>query len=862
MQEKGQVENWWQIPLQEVVSHFQTNLEGGLSQDRLTQSRVQYGYNELPEAKALSIWKIILSQFSNVIIWLLLAAIIVAAFFGEWIDSIAIAVIVILNGALGFLQEFKAEKSLAALRKMTEPKAKVIREGKMAIIPSRELVPGDIVLLEDGDHIPADGRVFASFSIATQEAALTGESQSVDKEERALPNVGNEISEMKNTLFMGTSIVRGRGKMIVTSIGLNTELGKIAAYLSEEKKTEPTPLQKKLNTLGNRLTWMCLAIIFMVLGGSLLRGFSFAESLLIGISLAVAAIPEGLPAVVTIALALGVRRMSDHHALVRRLPSVETLGCTTVICTDKTGTLTQNVMSVSKIWSEAGDDYQWILTIGTLCNNANLNQENAQGDPTEVALLVAAKELGLEKAQLEKEYILQAESPFDSEKKFMSVLRKKEERDYLFVKGALDVLLERSTTILIHGQEIPLTAEKRATIVQINEKWAAGALRVLAFAYGIAEEALVFVGMIGLLDPPRPEVKEAIASCQTAGIKIVMITGDHPITALAIGRDLNLVKEGDDLLMGRELEQISEEELTKRIRHITIYARTSAILKTKIVSAWKKTGEIIAMTGDGVNDAPAIKEADIGLSMGLKGTDVAREASDMVILDDNFATIVEAVKEGRGIYDNILKFVSYLLSCNIAELLIIFVSILFNMKDAEGAPFVALTALQLLWLNLVTDGLPAIALSMDPVDPQVMQRPPRRPESPILSLPLFAHLFCISLLIAGSGLVCSLYGLQTSRSLAYTMTFTILVVLELVRVQMVRAQYHMKLFSNPFVWFALASSFLLQLAVIYLPFLQRIFKTTPLGLTDWGIILGLSIAVYFLSAIVNKLFSNEKFTKN
>ncbi len=898
MNKKEQESNWGVVSKEEAALRLKTDLNQGLNNTEVLARQKKYGFNELPKKKQTSALSLFLSQFASVIIWLLIGAILIAAFLGEWVDTIAIAAIVFLNACLGFFQEYKAERSLEALQKLAEPKAHVIRDGKIETIAARELVLGDLVLLEEGDSIPADGRMIQASHFATQESLLTGESLPVDKTDAPLSSNEQEEIDRTNGVFMGTSVARGRGKMLVTATGLQTELGKIADLLQKEKKQQ-TPLQIKLNVLGNRLTWICLAIVLIVFGAGVWRGSSFGDSLLIAISLAVAAIPEGLPAVVTIALALGVRKMAKYNALVRRLPSVETLGCTTVICTDKTGTLTQNEMSVNLIWLQDGfvevqgvgyepsgtfeknqqrispkDDPEllWILTVATLCNHAELYQENGEwkirGDPTEAALLVAAKKAGLEKTNLETQFPLKEEFPFDSDRKLMSTVRAKEGEYLLFTKGALDAVLERSDKIMMKGKEVPLTDSLREQIQHVNTTLTDQALRVLAFAYrplGMQtsfeeslEQQLTFVGLIAMLDPLRPEVKQAIQVCHQAGIHIVMITGDHPNTAAAIGKELDLLTQDKRLIHGKDLEQLDEGSLKKQVEGISIYARTSARFKLMIVRAWKELGEIVAMTGDGVNDAPAIKEANIGLSMGLKGTDVAREASDIVILDDHFATIVHAIREGRGIFDNILKFVTYLITCNVAELLIIFASLIFDFRDAQGNPFVALTAVQLLWLNLVTDGLPAIALSMDPVDPRAMQRPPRKPDAPILSLRSFLHLFAISLVIALGGLIGCFYGLQTSPLLAYTMTFTILVVLELVIVQMVRAHYHMKMFSNRLVLIALASSFLLQLLVIYVPFLQTVFNTTPLGFLDWGIIATIGVAVYLLGTLINRLFDTRQ----
>jgi len=898
------VNTWWNQSPEDVCRNLKTDLHRGLSSVEAEKRLQEFGPNQLPEQKRVSPFALLISQFSSFIVWTLIVAAFVAGFLGEWIDATAIGVIVILNAFLGFFQEFRAEKSLAALRKMATPFSKVIRDGELQTLPSEKIVPGDLVLIEAGDRIPADGRVIQSIELSTQEAALTGESMPIHKIASSLEKPDLAVGDKKNMGFLGTVAVSGKGYLVVTETGLQTELGKIASLLQQGKE-EQTPLQIRLEELGHRLVWLCLGIVALVFALGFFRGTPLVENLLISISLAVAAIPEGLPAIVTIALSIGVRKMAKRNALVRRLPSVETLGCTTVICTDKTGTLTQNEMVVRSIWvnnsfmdvtgvgySPEGDfeinhvkinqqdipELIMALKIGTLCNGAELHQNHNQqkawsiaGDPTEGALLTVAGKANLFKQDLEKENPIITEIPFDSERKRMSMTRQTPDGSVLFIKGATDIILAHSESILLNGKIEPLTPERKKSILDANAYLASQALRVLAVGYrplpqdvkvdSSLEDKLILVGLIAMMDPPRPEVKKSIETCKKAGITPVMITGDHKETAIAVAKELKLMKEGAVALTGAELEQMDDQSLIDKVRNIAIYARTSAAHKLRIVHAWKSLGEVVAMTGDGVNDAPAIKEADIGVAMGITGTDVTKEASDMVILDDNFASIVNAVEEGRGIYDNIIKFVNYLMSSNIAELLVIFLGMFLGFRDPLGNPFVSLSAVQLLWLNLVTDGFPAIALGLDPVDPTAMDRPPRKSSDSIFPLRFAIQLLLTGFVIAVGTLAACHFGLRQSAELAQTMAFTTLVVLEIVRVQMVRSQYHMSILSNPFIIMALASSLLLQLLVVYTPFLQTVFGTVALNLTEWGVILTVAIAVWLFSSLINLLFKKPKLQK-
>lgn len=891
------IKNWWLQSKEDITRSFNTDSHQGLSESEAQKRLQEFGYNQLIEQPKVSALHLLLSQFSSVIVWVLIVAAIVAGVLGEWVDTLAIIMITILNALLGFFQEYRAERSLAALRKMVTPSSKVIRDGKLQTLPSKRIVPGDLVLIEAGDRIPADGRFIQSLGLSTQEAALTGESMPIHKTADPLEAYVLSVGDKKNMGFLGTVAVSGKGFMIITETGIQTELGKIASLLQQGSE-EQTPLQKRLQELGLRLVWICLGIVSLVFGLGYLKGTPLIENLLISISLAVAAIPEGLPAIVTIALSIGVHKMAKRNALVRRLPSVETLGCTTVICTDKTGTLTQNEMAVRSIFINnsfvdvTGTGYTpegnfeinhiqinpnhipellMALKIGVLCNSAELHQShnhlkiwNITGDPTEGALLSVAGKANLFKQDLEKENPLLSEIPFDSDRKRMSMARQTHKGPVLFIKGATDVILAHAESILLNGKIEPLSSEHKKTIMEANAYLASQALRVLAVGYRpisqnakidhSLEENLIIVGLIAMMDPPRPEVKKSIEICKNAGITTVMITGDHKETAIAVAKELNLLKKDSIVLTGIELEQMDDNHLRECLRKITIFARTSAAHKLRIVRAWKSLGEIVAMTGDGVNDAPALREANIGVAMGITGTDVTKEASDMVISDDNFASIVNAIEEGRGIYDNITKFVCYLASSNIAEIIVVLMGMLVGFTDFAGNPFVPLSAVQILWINFASDGLPAIALGVDPIGPRVMRHSPRKPSDSIISRYKALQLFLISIVIALGTLVACYFGMHQSGELAQTMAFTTLVVLELVAVQIIRSQYNTRFFSNPLIHAAITTSFLLQLFIIYTPFLQSMFNTVPLNTRDWGIIAAITFVVWILCSLINRLF--------
>lgn len=882
---------WWTLDVEEVSAALTTNPDKGLSASEVKKRYQFFGHNILPTKKRISAFAIFLRQFSSLIIWILLGALVISGLLQEWIDAISIGLIVLLNTLIGFLQEYGAEVSLESLKKLVRPTAKVIRDATVQIIPSKDLVPGDVIILEAGDKVSADGRVIEAISLATQEASLTGESVPVFKKVEKLEQIKLPIGDRSNMLFMGTIVVNGKGTMVVTETGRKTELGKIASFLKEEPE-EKTPLQIKFENLGKRLLIICALIIVLVILLGFVRNYDFLSIVLISMSLAVAAIPEGLPAVMTTALAVGVKKMVKRNALIRRLSSVETLGSTTVICTDKTGTLTQNEMVVTSIWVNnmfvelTGVGYEpqgefrtnetvvdpasmkelmVLLEIGTLCSNAAIdlidNKWQAIGDPTEAALITAAGKADITKKKLNENYRRIHEIPFDYTRKKMSVVVEINGKKLVYVKGAPDIILESSKAILMQKKPIPLTEEIKLSIIKAYNQLANKALRGLAFAYKeinnnesfteSLEKDLVFVGIVGMIDLPRQEAKVAINKCKEAGIKVVMITGDYKETAIAIAKELGIFKEGSQALSGQELDSLNDNQLKEMIELITVFARVSAEHKIRIVKAWKSLGNIIAMTGDGVNDAPAIKAADIGIAMGITGTEITKEAADMIILDDNFATIVNAVEEGRGIFDNITKFVHYMISANFAELLVIFLGLIIGFKDAQGNPYISLLPVQILWINLVTDGLPAIALAFDPTSPQIMKQKPRLATAQLLPFSTGLYLLLIGFIIAFGSLYACHYGLTKGQSIGHTMAFTTMVFLEFARLHLIRSQYKVKFLSNYLLILGLGASFVLQLMIIYIPIFQTIFKTTALGIDEWIVIGIILLVIFAISSIIN-----------
>jgi P-type Ca2+ transporter type 2C len=888
--------NWFNIETKEVIKAFSGCAEKGLSTGEANRRLAKVGHNQLAAGQKISPGQIFIEQFKDFMVLVLIGAAIVSGLLGERADAITIVAIVILNAILGFVQEYRAEKSLEALKELTAPLAHVYRDAKIQRIPAKSIVPGDILILESGDRIAADGRLIEVTNLEINEATLTGESLAVVKTEKISKEAQPALGDQRNMVFAGTIVSSGRGRAIVTATGMQTEIGKIAGMISTAQ-IEETPLQKRLEQLGKWLVVICLGICAAVGTMGVLRGEPPRQMFLAAVSLAVAAIPEGLPAIVTIALAVGVQKMIRRKAIIRRLPAVETLGCATVICSDKTGTLTQNKLAVTRLWAgnreynSTGDNGRCqkppvviaeqlknLLEIGVLCNNAQIEMENSSGstfdnmmgDPTEAALLIAATHYGISPQQFTKNQPRLGEIPFSSERKRMSVwVNDRHGNLRLLTKGAADIILERCPQIWSSDGVVPLTAQFKTVIKSRVEEWGSEALRVLAFAYrpayrgeqtsksGDPETQLIFVGLMGMTDPPRPESRVAIEKSRRAGIQTKMITGDYPRTAAAIAKQIHLLRPNGKIITGAEMDQLSDEKLTQIIHEIDVFARVSPHHKLRVVKALKRNGEIVAMTGDGVNDAPAIKEADIGVAMGISGTDVTKEASAMIIADDNFATIVAAVEEGRTIYDNIRKFIRYLLSCNMGEILTMFGGIML------GLPF-PLLPIQILWVNLVTDGLPAIALGMDPAERNTMNRQPRPPREGIFGRGLGLKIMFQGVMIGVATLAVYFFKLKTDGGLveARTAAFATLVFAQLFFVFQCRSEQKTLLQLNPFRNLYLLGSVLIssimQIAVIAIPWFQRIFYTVNLEWSDWIIILAISLFSTICSDLVFQFRSGIK----
>ena len=833
------------------VFKFLDSDEEGLTNQESNLRLGKYGLNELQAKKENRALKILFSQLNSFVVYILIAAMLISFFVREYLDGIVICAIIILNTLLGFFQEYKAERAIQALKKLETSKCLVVRDKKHIMIESKFLVPGDIILLEEGNKVPSDCYLLEAYDVKADESILTGESVPVKKFANKIDHDA-QIADQSNMLFSSTTVVSGKAKAIVVKTAMETEVGKIANIIQEDKE-KATPLQKKLASLGKTLGIAVIIIALIILFTGLLEGEDLGSMLLIAISLAVAAVPEGLPAVVTISLALGVQRMVKKNVLVRKLSSVETLGSTTIICSDKTGTLTQNKMTVTKMFldnkvldiSENSKNKDLLLKIMVNCNDAKLPDI---GDPTELALLRIEPKTPV--------YARIDEIPFNSERKYMITHHKFDNKVMRFSKFAPEKILELCSYINVNGKITKFTNEKKAHILKINEDLAKQALRLLGCAYsdGKKTKDLIFVGLVGMIDPPRPEIKNSIEICKRAGIKSVMITGDHKITAQAIARQIGL---DDRALTGQELEELSDERLEQIVNDISIYARVNPEHKVRILNALKKKGNIVAMTGDGINDAPALKKSDIGVAIG-SGTDVAKEASDMVLLDNNFHSITLAVEEGRGIYDNIKRFVNYLLSSNFGEVLILFAAILIGFKDELGGIALPLGALELLWINLVTDGLPALALGVDAITIELMSRKPRKPKENIISKTMTFNIIATSLIMAL--IVLFLFNKFLSQGLlkAQTIAFTTIVILEMARVLIIRREYKLNLFSNKWLILAIMSSITLQLVVIYTP-LNKIFETVPLTLIELGYIGAAALAMFVFGAIANYIIRN--FTK-
>ena len=870
----------------EVIAVLETDPALGLSPEEAERRAILYGPNELRAQHGTSPWRMFLSQFNDFMIWVLFAAVAISAFEGQIPEAIAITAILLLNGVLGFVQEYRAEQALEALKQMSAPAATVIRGGTETDVPATGLVPGDIILLESGDRIPADARLIHAAALRLEEASLTGESRPVSKTVDVVEDPEAVLGDRHNSVFAGTSVAVGRGTAVVTATGQSTEIGRIADLLAAQEDHK-TPLQEELKRVGKSIALLVLGIALLVfvvevwrtLGGTGLTLFdafrspdaraSITTALLVAISLAVAAIPEGLPAIVTVALSLGVRRMAGHNAVVRKLHAVETLGSTSFICSDKTGTLTRNEMTVRRLLvgtdgaevlpdfalvpddtEPAHADRELLLEIAASCNDAHFSADGTLlGDPTETALIVVAEHVSSDPIRPRRI----GEVPFDSQRKRMSTVHERDGRRVVYMKGGADVVVALCSHALLRGETVVMTEELRGRLHELNSGLASGGHRTLAFAHRTLtddepvegeqlERDMTYVGIMGLLDPPRAEVTAAIAECHRAGIQVAMVTGDHALTARAVGTEIGLL-EGRRVVTGAEIEAMSDEELYDIAEDVRIYARVDPEHKLRIVDALKRRGHVVAMTGDGVNDAPALKKADIGVAMGRIGTDVSREAADMVLSDDNFATIVEAVRQGRAVYDNLRKFILFLLSCNMSEVLIVF-------STALLAPEPALLPLQLLWINLVTDGLPALALGIDPGSPRVMDRPPRGADESILTprrqMQIVVQGALITLGALGMYLAVE-YGWVTvdGRAHAQTMLFTTIVLSQLLHAFTFRSEtrtvFRFETLKNKWLVAAVAGSMALHSLVIYVPSLQGLFKTQALGLEDWIAVLIASV---------------------
>jgi P-type Ca2+ transporter type 2C len=885
---------WHNLSVSEVIESLNSGIQG-LTREEAERRLAQFGPNELAEKGENPPWMLFLEQFKSFLIIILLVAAIVSGVLallgeGDILDPILIVIIVFFAAGLGFVQEYRSEKAMEALKQMAAPTATVIREGEEKEIPARELVPGDIILLETGDRIPADTRLIEAVNLKIGEAPLTGESVAVDKMTQIIPG-DVPVADRRNMAYTGTTVVYGRGKAIVTGTGMATEFGKIAVML-QEVKAPPTPLQVNLDRTGKWIGIGALVLCCVLAGLGIMRGHGILEMFIWGVALAVAAVPEALPAVVTISLALGMQRMVKRHALLRHLPAVETLGCTTFICSDKTGTLTQNELTLRKIYVNdkiidvGGVGYEpkgnfylngtalipqdephllRLLEAGMLCNDSHLTNINGvwqvKGDPTEGALVVVGAKAGIKREELTHPRI--SEVPFSSERKRMTTIHDTPQGKVAYSKGAPEVILSTCTPIYAGGIERELTEQDRKRILQVNQEMAAGALRILGLSYkslpgkkyasGVVEgveEEMVWLGLVGMIDPPREEVKQAVALCQQAGIESVMITGDHKLTAEAIAKELGILEEKDTALSGSELDKLTQAELSNVVERVKVYARVSPAHKMRVVEALQAKGHVVAMTGDGVNDAPALRKADIGIAMGITGTDVSKEAGAMILTDDNFASIVAAVEEGRGVFSNIKKYLMYLLSSNIGEILLMAGAILFG--PLIGLPYgaIPLIAIQILYVNLATDGLPALALSVDPRDPDIMRQKPRRRGQGIFTKPV------VTLMVIGGIWSCLVnlgifkWALDAGRGMweAQGLCFLTLVIIQFFKAYNFRSDrksiFKVGMFKNKWLNLAICWEAMLLLIIIYTPFLQESFRTFSLSAFDWMLVILLAGTIF------------------
>lgn len=887
--------SWHSIETEEALSKLESSSTNGLTSQEAQKRLNEFGPNELKKEKGKSPVRLFLEQFTDVLIIILLIATGLSLVVGDTIEAGIIFAIVIASASLGFFGEYRSEKAVEALKKMTAPAALVLRNGKEVKVPAAELVPGDIILLYTGDKVPADSRIIEAVNLKVDEAALTGESMPVNKVSDALPEE-TQLNDKKNMVFTGTIVAYGRGKAVVTSTGMNTEFGKIAKMV-QTTSTEQTPLEKRMGSVGKWIGILAIGVCIIVGAIGIIEGREILQMVIWAVSLAVAAVPEALPAIVTGALAVGMYRMAKVNTIVKRLPAVETLGSTSVICSDKTGTMTKGEMTVQRIYIDdkavkvtgigyapegefefEGKKYipdeslKTLFRVANLCNDSKLEKNEQEkwsinGDPTEGALVVAAAKAGVWKEEQEKKEPRIAEIPFSSERKCMTTVHMDGNKRNAYMKGAPEIVLEKCTQVLINGKVQKLDTEIRNRLLKVTEAMALQALRNLGFAYrelpkdidtidDKIEHNFTFVGIMGMIDPPREEVKDAIYMCKQAGIRVVMITGDHKLTATAVAKELNLIGENDDdkVTTGRELDKIDDTQLQNIVENVSVYARVAPEHKTRIVQAWKAKNQVVAMTGDGVNDAPALKMADIGVAMGISGTEVTKEAADMVLADDNFASIVKAVKEGREIFDNIKKYLTYLLRCNVMEIIVMLVAVIAVPYLANwlspgssatdiGEATIALTAVQLLWVNLTTDGLPAIALGLDPGDPDLMERKPRDPKESIFTRDVKVYLTAAPLMM--SALLLSGYFFYRPWEGAHQLTeartqlMTAIILMELANALAARSLKYpvlkVGIFKNKFLWYAILSSLALQLIVLYTPGVQAIFGVNAPEPLDWAL---------------------------
>ena len=851
--------------IQEIETACQSDLHKGLSEEEAQRRQKEQGKNILNKKKKVTLLQMFLEQFQDPMVIILIIGAIVSIFLKEYMDACIILVVIVLNAIIGVIQEFKAEKAIDALEKLSEPKAYVLRDGYLKEINSEDLVVGDIVELEAGRYIPADMRLLTSTNLKVEESTLTGESEAIEKQADIVYPDEMHIADQRNMVFMSTYVTYGKAQGMVVRCGMDSEVGKIARMLDETKE-DMTPLQQRLAHLSKILGMLSLGVCAAMFVVAILQGRNLFDMLLLSISLAVAAIPEGLPAVVTIVLALGVQVMSKQNAIVRKLHAVETLGSVSVICSDKTGTLTQNKMHVVSSYANGmlQEVNEELLKGMVLCNDASISQNEVLGEPTETALLCFGEKQGFHKKDLDMKYVRVNEIPFDSNRKRMTTIHQHEREVVAYTKGALEKILAMCTSVWQDGKAVRMSNYEKQRILEASRQVSEDAQRVLALARKTlkspyeddVENKMCFIGFVGLMDPPREEVKDAIARCYKAGIRVAMITGDHPLTALAIARRLGIAKQETEVITGNQLDAMSDEELCASVKGYRVFARVTPQHKVRIVQAFKQNDMVVAMGGDGVNDAPSLKQADIGIAMGQGGTDVCKQASDMILADDNFATIVKAVEEGRGIYENIQKAILYLLSCNLGEIMSLFLAIICMPHVVS-----TLSAIQILWVNLITDAFPALALGVDPMEWDIMEQQPRNAKES-----LFAHggwMFTIlnGMFIGTITLVAFRYGLNSSPAKAQTMAFMVLSLSQLFHALNLRSRTHsifvVGLFKNKWLILTFLFSTALQIAVCQLPIFNFILKTVPLDMMSWGLVFGLSDSVILINE-ASKWFAKDK----